>query len=369
MHRKFDIACSKSEPKLDNHIPNSLVFSKVEIQSSQSQEPRAYTSRSKRSFSKGAMLIGLLMSALSVISLTLADFQVKILSNSSPYLSNADIVFPMGISLIFFGLTIGFLSGKLLEFTTYPILVLVIILIRGLCGLINYILFLYVLDHLPLSKAVFMFSQNPIPCAILASIFLKEKLTKMHILCLVGAGFGIYLLSLNKEDRQAEGSVSGYLVCLVAVWIGGAEFVMTRYLNLKGAGPEWICITCGIGFVASALVAEELGFEKYTEFDWFMVESHGFLAGFYILGSILATKYIGASFVAPVINFENIFTICLDIFFFKYHFVYTDILGMVILALCIAVPVYINLNTNDDALEPLLCTSQNKKSKHHTCAS
>jgi len=47
----------------------------------------------------------------------------------------------------------------------------------------------------------------------------------------------------------------------------------------------------------------------------------------------LATKFAQASVVAPIMNIENLFTIIADIFFFHYHFVNTDLIGMVVLAL------------------------------------
>ena len=43
--------------------------------------------------------------------------------------------------------------------------------------------------------------------------------------------------------------------------------------------------------------------------------------------------------MAPISYAENVFTLLADILVFNYHFIATDVLGMVVIVTCLAIPV------------------------------
>lgn len=54
---------------------------------------------------------------------------------------------------------------------------------------------------------------------------------------------------------------------------------------------------------------------------------------------MLANRYAMASKMAPISYLENVFTLMADIWLFQYHFVGTDIAGMLIIVACLAIPI------------------------------
>lgn len=90
------------------------------------------------------------------------------------------------------------------------------------------------LMYVPVSKGVLIFCLNPLFCAIVAAIFLKENITFISIGSTIGAFCGIYLLTLNKSDEVKEDSheLLGYTLVLGSAWCYGLLFVFLRALNL-----------------------------------------------------------------------------------------------------------------------------------------
>ena len=47
--------------------------------------------------------------------------------------------------------------------------------------------------------------------------------------------------------------------------------------------------------------------------------------------------------MAPIGYSENIFTLIADIMIFHYHFIITDIIGMIVIVICLMIPVVLKL--------------------------
>jgi drug/metabolite transporter (DMT)-like permease len=75
--------------------------------------------------------------------------------------------------------------------------------------------------------------------------------------------------------------------------------------------------------------------QRYDVIDIFYLLIVGIASISYQVTLTLANKYTMASKLAPLTNLENVFTILADIFIFHYHLVETDIIGMVIVIICI----------------------------------
>jgi len=128
-----------------------------------------------------SLLIGMLFSLLAVTSLTFGHTIIKVLSISSPYITSCDTLLFMGIFNVPISFTIGLFNGVDMNVFSYPKFISSLILTRGLFGLLSNGSIMIALSYIPLSKAIFILSLNPIVCAILAGIFLKEKISPTTI--------------------------------------------------------------------------------------------------------------------------------------------------------------------------------------------
>ncbi|CAI2373855.1 unnamed protein product [Moneuplotes crassus] len=218
---------------------------------------------------------------------------------------------------------------------------------RVLCGTMNGLVSVYAISQLPLSKSVLIFSLNPICCAILGYFLLKENITKTTILCILGAVIGIYVLTLSKQEDGSSGTLSGYIAAIITIWMTGSVLVFSRYLNLYGAHYTVICMVLGLSnilqtVIISCFCSNFLNFSHYRLIDLLILNIHGMLSAVWIPLMFLAAKYAEASFISPILNIENVFTILIDMFVFGYTFISTDFIGMSILGTCIVIPILKN---------------------------
>ncbi|CAI2367165.1 unnamed protein product [Moneuplotes crassus] len=212
----------------------------------------------------------------------------------------------------------------------------------------NNLCVMYALARLPISKTVLILSLKPIGTSVIAFVFLRERITVLKILCMIGGSIGIYIITLSSQDSEKDESIFGYLAAIACIWLGGATPVLYQSLNSHGVHASTVGFLTGITFiiqppVASLFIKNLLNFEKYTPYDLLMNASHGFLCAFMFLFIFCVTKYMKASSFAPILNLENIFSVLFDVFLFQYHFTLLDIIGMTILAICIAIPILKNI--------------------------
>ena len=84
-------------------------------------------------------------------------------------------------------------------------------------------------------------------------------------------------------------------------------------------------------------------FEEWDTLDVILIIGMDFLAMFGQISMSLAYKFGSASKIAPFSNFETVFTILAGVFFFSYHFEFTDIFGIVTIVLSLSVPLALNI--------------------------
>lgn len=58
----------------------------------------------------------------------------------------------------------------------------------------------------------------------------------------------------------------------------------------------------------------------------------------------MAFKYANASTVSPLININCLFNVFIDLFYFKFDFYLTDLVGSIIIMTCICLPVIVLLH-------------------------
>ncbi|CAI2372643.1 unnamed protein product [Moneuplotes crassus] len=360
MHKRFD---ENIDMQISNSLPDrkilflqngagksfskrtSSVIEDIEDCTNEVNEPEA--DDTKRNY-----IIGFSIMLTAVLTLTLKHSLIKLMSFHSPYLSVYDIILFRGCIMVIFmtGIKVCITGNFFFSLCDkshkqIPSLsrgALFFIFLRCALGVINYSSESYTVARLPLSKSTMMFSCSAITCAILAWVFLRERLGLTYILCLIGCTVGVYFLSLGKEDSHKEGGVSAYLAAVIAIWANGASVVASRQLNLYKVHFSTFGVSFGIHFVVimvvcSLLFDDVFHFEMYTNYDIFMLTIHGITGTAFMIMYYVAAQYMQATYVGPLKNLEIIFTIFIDIFLFNYSFTGEDIIGMSILAICIAI--------------------------------
>lgn len=113
--------------------------------------------------------------------------------------------------------------------------------IRMVIAICNNLCILYSLKFISISKSILVLSINPLCCAIVAALVLKEALSFYYtILPTMLACCGIYLISLNKPSDNGEddkNAIAGYVLIIMAAWLTGTLFVVLRYLNRVNMHP------------------------------------------------------------------------------------------------------------------------------------
>ena len=148
-----------------------------------------------------------------------------------PYISAFDVTYAISIM----SSTIYFIAGKSqklnMNLLTYDRNVIFLIVLRVIWGGISNLLFLLSISQIIISKAVLIFSLNPIFWAIQAAIILKEKLSYFTIISCICATGGIYLLTLKNQDQDDnKTSMTGYLLMVGSALFMGSIFVWLRYI-------------------------------------------------------------------------------------------------------------------------------------------
>ena len=227
--------------------------------------------------------------------------------------------------------------------------VVVILIIRLVVGILVNITVTNGLIFIPVSKAILIFSLNPLFCAIIAAIFLKEHISLVSIGSTLGALGGIYLLIQNKPHDAVDASNEflGYILVFLSAWLFGLQLVFLRALNLYKLNvlisPFYFGVSTNIQTVILLIFYSDLlHFEFYSAnlFYLWLIGVSGSLLQIFL---ILANRYGMASRMAPIAYLENIFSLFADIWLFQYKFILTDIFGMLVIVLCLAVPIVLQM--------------------------
>ena len=203
---------------------------------------------------KKDFIIGVLFQIWAVLFVTMGHSLWKMLSIHSPYITPFDLTLFMGFFNTPFYLFIGYQTGTNLNLFSYPRKMIILVITRVLVGLTNNIFIIFAISQIPLSKSIFIFSLNPICWAILATIFLKERINKITIMSIFGAAIGIYTLTLNKAEDGKGGSLSGYISMLWAIWLTGLLFILIRSLNQNGIHLSLVNSVLGFSFLVQPLI-------------------------------------------------------------------------------------------------------------------
>jgi drug/metabolite transporter (DMT)-like permease len=197
-------------------------------------------------------------------------------------------------------------------------------------------------------KSTLIFSTNPMFSMILASILLSEKISKHVIWSTIGAFFGIYFLTINKENVTEESHLYlGIFFVILAALFQAFIFVFVRMVSVYNLHFTVRPTYAGISFaIFSILVTifyrDGITFESYDLIDFAILSLIGVGWCTWVGALSLAMQYEEASKLTPCFYLENVMTLLADAFLFDYHFRMSDFIGIFIVAVCLWVPAIVN---------------------------
>ena len=79
-----------------------------------------------------------------------------------------------------------------------------ILLMRCLSGSMCFLAFVFAVKYLPLSIFFVMMNATPFLIAIIAWLWLKELITMMEVICMIGAFGGILIVAISKRTKEED---------------------------------------------------------------------------------------------------------------------------------------------------------------------
>ena len=178
----------------------------------------------------------------------------------------------------------GTLKGK-----NYPLL-----LLRGLTGLLAMIGAFYAMIHMNIGDAALLFNTAPLFVAILAPIFLKEKITKFTFLWIAVAFIGLALI-LKPTSGLLEFPA---LIALLAGFIISVTIISIRKLHkTDGALTITLYFSIFITVCSAPFALSDFVFPSGNQ--WILIIIVGVFVTFAQLLLTQAFKYAPASAIAP----------------------------------------------------------------------
>ncbi|CAI2372988.1 unnamed protein product [Moneuplotes crassus] len=295
---------------------------------------------------KSGYIKGILLMATTTLIWTIIHISIKYMFSISPNMSAFDSISVVAYSLVPFYYIYAKIEKVNVNIFSFTPKMRLVILLRVAVGLLNNICLFFGLQYVSIGKGILIWSMSPLFCTITAAIFLKEKITFQNIGLILFSIFGVYLLTLNKsEDPEvASNEILGYCLLVTSAFLYGLLFVILRTMSLNNVHTLISPLYFGLGTLLQNIfimifMPGLLHFEEYkgTNLICLGILFIGVVAGQFTF--MASTKYTSASGLAPIAYSENIFTILADIVIFNYHFIFTDMIGIVIIALCLVIPI------------------------------
>jgi drug/metabolite transporter (DMT)-like permease len=170
-----------------------------------------------------------------------------------------------------------------------------LMVLRGVTGFIALSLHFYTIEHLPLGTAVMLNYTGPIFTAILAVLFLKEKLSPLLAGMILLSFVGVYLL-VGADFRSLD--MTMVLLGLLSAVFVGIVYVVIRAIHDKES-PFTIIFYFTLVSTIGSIFYLPFGFKWPNAWEWVLLLGVG-IGSFY--GQWLFTlslRYAPASLVSP----------------------------------------------------------------------
>ena len=219
---------------------------------------------------------------------------------------------------------------------------------RGITGFIALSLHFYTIEHLPLGTAVMLNYTAPIFTALLAVIFLREKLSTFLALMILVSFAGVYLLVGPELDSLNLGMV--LLGLLSAVFVG-IVYVVIRAIRDKES-PFTIIFYFTLVSTVGSVFFLPFGFKWPNAWDWLLLLGVG-VGSFY--GQWLFTlslRYAPASLVSPFAYLTPLLSFISGLLFFNEKLTPFSLAGAALIILSGCLISYFEGRKSGEGIEP-----------------
>lgn len=202
------------------------------------------------------------------------------------------------------------------------------LLFRSMLGFLGLMSFFYAVDNMVMADATILNRLSPFIVTILAFLFLKEKITKIQIIVLIGVFIGALLIIKPQMNTNIIPSISALLS---AVFAGGA-YTILRFLKNK-ENPFTIVFVFSLFTLCAIIPFAAINFVIPSNIDLIFLVLVGVFAS---LGQIFLTysyKYAPASEIS-IYNYLTVLFVSLISFFLlnEYQDIFS-IIGSVIIVM------------------------------------
>lgn len=200
-----------------------------------------------------------------------------------------------------------------------------LLILRGLVGVTSMGLFFASVSYLSIGTAVSLRYTSPIFAAILAVIFLKEKIFKMQWFYFVLAFIGVLLI----KGFSSEIDITGLVLILVSAFFSGLVYVVITKIGNKDHPVVivnyfmWISTILGGIFSINNWITP-------IETDWIFLLSLGVFGYFGQLFMTKAYQLGSANKIVPLKYIEVVFTMILGMIWFGDSYPLLSVLGIVL---------------------------------------
>ncbi|CAI2372359.1 unnamed protein product [Moneuplotes crassus] len=300
------------------------------------------------SISRSDAIKGFVLMIFAVIWTSIMHISVKAAFARNPNLTNFDALSFIGYSITSFYFLAARVSGVTLNLFNFERRIGILVIVRTLASNLMNIFLFAGMKYISVGKSTLIFNLNPLFCMIIAFFALSEKITPLNIAAACGSLGGIYLLTINDSSDDGSGgtAILGYICVFSSAWIYGFIFVCVRLLNIRGIHqyvPPFYIGVMALGTTILVLIfCPSYIYLKYDFWDTFFLGLNGIGAICVQLFLTVAYKYGLASRLAICQYLENVFTLLADILIFSYAFTLTDILGIIVIVICISIPIVVH---------------------------
>ena len=164
------------------------------------------------------------------------------------------------------------------------------VFVGGFLLMLSNLLFIQSLANTSIANALFTLSSIPFITAILAFIFLKEKISIRTIIIMIFAFMGIFLMI--KEGLDSGSFYGNILAFVCAITFSGFVIILRKFNNINMLPVNLVSGTLVI-FVSYVIVFGEIKIPTYEILLCFLWG--GLLSGFVNIAFVLSTRYLQAS--------------------------------------------------------------------------
>jgi len=179
-----------------------------------------------------------------------------------------------------------------------------LLLLRGIIGTISMVLFFLAIKEIPFGSVVCLRYLSPIFAAILAIVWLKERITPLQWACFLIAFLGVLIL----RGFDSRINLLGLSYIIISAFFSGMVYVIIRHIGQREhpvviVGYFMFCATITGGILSI------FSWQAPSYTDWWVLASLGFFGfiGQYFMTKAYQTTDIGI--VGPIKYMESVFAL------------------------------------------------------------